>query len=120
MHVFKYIYVPAVFLRDKLFRFQTLHPDLPATVVDIFGMLEVEITATDEQKSKERFYWIIKSMEGVSFCRVLHCMTSNNNVTHWRTHGRTASGRVVGLGPVFATLLPLSCGFSLLKGHGVK
>ncbi|XP_043197007.1 THO complex subunit 2-like [Amphibalanus amphitrite] len=42
----------------------TLHPDLPAAVVDIFGMLDVEITATDDPKSKERFYWIIKSVEG--------------------------------------------------------
>ena len=63
---------------DKLFRFQTLHPDLPATVVDIFGMLEVEIAATDDQKSKERFYWIIKSMEGVSTCCLPHSMTIYN------------------------------------------
>ena len=45
--------------------FQTLHPDLPAAVVDIFGMVEIEIAATDEPKSKERLYWIIISVEGV-------------------------------------------------------
>ena len=53
------------YLSDMLCWFQALHPDLPAAVVDIFGMLEVEITATDDPKSKERFYWIIKSVEGV-------------------------------------------------------
>ncbi|XP_037078620.1 LOW QUALITY PROTEIN: THO complex subunit 2-like [Pollicipes pollicipes] len=41
-----------------------LHPDLPAQAVDIFGMLEVEMSANDDPKNKERLYWIIKSVEG--------------------------------------------------------